>query len=72
MFSAESIAPAPAPNGIAKTQKNKSDFERAKPKRAKAVKQVLIAVTSPVPNLFIRKALNKLATTVKKEINTVT
>jgi hypothetical protein len=68
---AASIAPAPAPSGRESKTNHQIDCEKEKPSRQKVVTKVLIAVTGPVPNLFISFAENTLASTVPDEMSIV-
>ena len=67
MFRAASIAPAPKPSGIPHRQSHQIELEYASPNKAMAVKSVQRAVTIGVPNLFIMRALKKLAVTEPSE-----
>ena len=68
MLSAASIAPAPIPNGTPNRQNHQILCAKEKPSKQTEVSAVLIAVTTPVPNLFIRRAENTLADTVPADI----
>jgi hypothetical protein len=66
------MVPAPNPKGTADKHKNTRWFEKVKPSKARAVTEVLIAVTTLVPNLFMSLLLNKLEMTVAKLTRMVT
>ena len=69
---AESIAPAPSPNGRESRHIHQKDYVTANPKSDSADRRVEQATTSPVPNLFKSFALKKAETVVPIEISNET
>ena len=65
------MEPAPRPSGTAKTIRMMKLCESENPKSANAVRSVHPAVSRPVPNFLIRRALKRLETVVPINVTVV-